>query len=798
MSASSRENATPYLRLAPDPDALPDGVRLRVALDVLTAMVQDCVPALEARTPSSRLRIDNVHVNADGIAEVVGGGDHSGAHVLLWEVLAARAAPEGRLPRVHDVVDEIDPDVDDVMSAAIDQRIASIDELFEALESAGGARVASHTVVGELARVALGLSPAVAPPEPPAAPEPERSVAAPVTDPEPSAAPSVAKPEPAHEPSVAAPEPEPSVAEPVLAERAPELEPTVAELEPSVAAPELEPTVAEPEPSVAAPEPEQTVAAAVLAEPAPDPEPRVTAPSEAPASSSDAPTLARDAPSLPEAAAMAPLSGLAADLEPVAATPAPLDAVAPDSAAPSSIAFGEPDIAPSLPLGPAFAAPEDVVDAERISVTPALADVEPRSWRDGALSTAPTQAASWPAAATDEAPLADDDAWSTALTLPPEVGLTPDMRATALTPPTPEPPSVAPYLGEPVDAEPIELELDLDPEPSERPSDVAATLAPAGALAPAATSDGAAVLPATPTPPPRESQTRISAHASRAGGDVVVGPAAPVVLLVAPGRNAALVSAVERSGHRVMWCALTDAERVVAGERPAAVVLDAWEDATTLPGPSDAGYEFVRWMRTAGSDVATIPLLLITPPVAPNIGADPANASAQHLAGFLVGADVCLGRPYDADELVAQVDALLRMSTRLRATRAALRSRPVAKAFEGNLAQVSIATLLSVLEMERRTGIFEVVAPGRRAEIHFEDGAAVRGRTQGLAVAPLEALESMLCCERGRFSFLPQPLPEEPPVRGVGIGELLLEALRRRDEQERDATNQSSAGGATH
>jgi len=271
-----------------------------------------------------------------------------------------------------------------------------------------------------------------------------------------------------------------------------------------------------------------------------------------------------------------------------------------------------------------------------------------------------------------------------------------------------------------------------------------------------------------------------------------------MVLLVAPGRNEALASAVERSGHRAVWCTLEEAERVVAAERPAAVVLDAWEDALTVPGPSDAGYEFVRWMRTAGSDVAAIPLLLITPAVPPSAGADPTKSSAQHLAGFLVGADVCLARPYRADELVAQVDALLRMSTRMRAARAALRSSPVQKAFEGNLAQVSIATLLSVLEMEHRTGIFEVVAPGRRAEIHFEDGSAVRGRIQGTLVAPLAALESMLGCERGRFSFLPQPLPVEPPVRGVGIGELLLEALRRRDEQERDATNQSSAGGATH
>jgi hypothetical protein len=65
-----------------------------------------------------------------------------------------------------------------------------------------------------------------------------------------------------------------------------------------------------------------------------------------------------------------------------------------------------------------------------------------------------------------------------------------------------------------------------------------------------------------------------------------------------------------------------------------------------------------------------------------------------------------------------------------------------------------------------------------------------------LPVSTLSALESMLGCQRGRFSFTPMSEREGAP-RGIGIGELLLEALRRRDEQAHAETgSHNSARGA--
>jgi len=429
-------------------DELPEGVRLRIALDLLEQLSIESAQPVGARAATSRLKLGNVCIRSDGSADIRGKGDSSGAPVLLWEILAMRQAPAGVLPRVHDVVDEIHPDVDDVVTyAVVDRRYATLDELLEALVEASSDRVGTRSDVAG----AFGF----APPTPPEKP--------------------------------------------------------------------------------------------LAVEPSP----------------------------LPEA--------------------------------------------------------------------------------------------------------------------------------------------------------------------------------------------------------PRQSETRLTKQQEPAAAPAV---ARSSVLFVAGDPDAGGVrEAIERAGHRVILCDAARALETAIAEDPSCIVFDLASSPNAL--------EVIQRMRTDDSTASAIPLLLLTE-----------GEGEPHLGGYLVGGDVCFKKPLRVADMVIQVEALVRMSARLKAARAWLRSRPVQKVFEGNLAHFSVATLLSVLEMERRTGVFEVTYRNRRAELDFIAGVVIRGTSQGIAVPVLRALTTMLEWKKGRFSFTPMPY-REPPPGGVGIGELLLEALRRKDEQQRLETEpgrESSAG----
>src|SRR3954468_9578902 len=98
------------------------------------------------------------------------------------------------------------------------------------------------------------------------------------------------------------------------------------------------------------------------------------------------------------------------------------------------------------------------------------------------------------------------------------------------------------------------------------------------------------------------------------------------------------------------------------------------------------------------------------------------------------------------------------MATRLRARRDSMLSMPPGAhttAIEGDLGQMSIATVLTVLEMERRTGTFEVISKKRKAQIDIARGCVGDGAVGGTRVSALAALRTMLGWNVGRFSFTP-------------------------------------------
>jgi two-component system, OmpR family, response regulator len=193
--------------------------------------------------------------------------------------------------------------------------------------------------------------------------------------------------------------------------------------------------------------------------------------------------------------------------------------------------------------------------------------------------------------------------------------------------------------------------------------------------------------------------------------------------------------------------------------------------------PDSDGYWVAQNVRTQPSRVSVTPFLFLS-------GLDDQES---RLAGFHVGADVYMTKPFRVDEVVAQVAALVQMASRLRQRRDSLISIPAApnaSAIEGDLSQMSIATVLTILEMERRTGIFEVVSKKRRATLEIVSGYIMHGVVGGTKVSALAAMRTMLGWNVGRFSFTPTA-PRDAPPSQKSIGAFLIEAMRLEDESAR-------------
>lgn len=100
----------------------------------------------------------------------------------------------------------------------------------------------------------------------------------------------------------------------------------------------------------------------------------------------------------------------------------------------------------------------------------------------------------------------------------------------------------------------------------------------------------------------------------------------------------------------------------------------------------------------------------------------------------------------------------------------------------GNLSEVSLSTVMAMLEIERHTGRLKVATEdGMLASFELSEGSVVSSRLSENDADPLQTLRAALCWKHGRFWFRPQPA-EAPSFPPRSIGSLLLEATRQNDE----------------
>lgn len=195
--------------------------------------------------------------------------------------------------------------------------------------------------------------------------------------------------------------------------------------------------------------------------------------------------------------------------------------------------------------------------------------------------------------------------------------------------------------------------------------------------------------------------------------------------------------------------------------------------------PDIDGFWVARRVRTEQGLVSTTPFLFL---------ADTDDEDAR-LQGLHVGADVYLSMPFTHEEVEAQIAALIDMARRLRARRDSFIGEPASSkqgvAFRGELAQMPLASILMMLEMERRSGQLKVSSDaGQSAVFTLIGGTFVHSEMNGKEGPALDVLRDVLRWRAGKFYFSQRDVQPKPTPR-VSIGEMLLTAMQLEDESRR-------------
>lgn len=202
-------------------------------------------------------------------------------------------------------------------------------------------------------------------------------------------------------------------------------------------------------------------------------------------------------------------------------------------------------------------------------------------------------------------------------------------------------------------------------------------------------------------------------------------------------------------------------------------------DAVT---PKLLGIDFVRVLRTRPA-TALIPALFLGEPA----------ALEKRISGFRLGADGFLSKPLDPAAVELMTDRALKERTKAeRAIRPAPPSgdfsiSPTQTAFRGQLKDVGLPSLLTLLEMERKTGLVVLILDPEREKVRLtvKEGRLLRARYDAReAPRNAELVYELLSRTSGRFDFRASDV-EGPDEIHTPLATLLLEGARRLDEMKR-------------
>ncbi len=174
------------------------------------------------------------------------------------------------------------------------------------------------------------------------------------------------------------------------------------------------------------------------------------------------------------------------------------------------------------------------------------------------------------------------------------------------------------------------------------------------------------------------------------------------------------------------------------------------------------------------------------------------NSGDDRIRGFRLGADDYVCKPFHFEELDLRVTrALARgehverlMRERIKACES---SEPGPNAsLVGNLGELGLPSLLTLFEMERKTGVLLLTRDGAAklnnkqptaGQIRLVDGRCIYARFEDVdALKNTECIQALLEWSSGRFEFVGKAIEQEAEIHMSTMG-ILMEAARLADEQ---------------
>ncbi len=182
--------------------------------------------------------------------------------------------------------------------------------------------------------------------------------------------------------------------------------------------------------------------------------------------------------------------------------------------------------------------------------------------------------------------------------------------------------------------------------------------------------------------------------------------------------------------------------------------------------PRMDGWHLVRMLRARPS-LMRVPIVLLT-----TLTDDDAR-----LTGYRLGVDDFIGKPVRDDELLLRVD---RVVTRMQAAGGNER-----RSLRGDLEHVTLASVLSFLGLEQKTGVLLLVGAAS-ARVYLRAGAPLRVEIDDTPVAGTDdpALQALLGWSRGQFEFAASEVTCADDLQ-TSVTALLIEHARRSDERSR-------------
>lgn len=215
----------------------------------------------------------------------------------------------------------------------------------------------------------------------------------------------------------------------------------------------------------------------------------------------------------------------------------------------------------------------------------------------------------------------------------------------------------------------------------------------------------------------------------------------------------------------------------IRSSAPALVVLD-------IMMPRMDGWALAQAMRS-DPDLASIPLLFLSA-----LGPEP-----ERLAALGLSERHHISKPFRFQELEERISQLIAElpepahNTRPNGNSPHAPEAEPAHALDGYLEQLSLSSLLVMMEMERKDGILTLhrESPAARGQVFLRAGRVVNANLdESPNIGPKDSTYEMLRWNRGRFHFQATSVELDDQVQVSTTG-LLMESARITDEAARDA-----------